>query len=99
MKLFSKREAIGFGWTTVMGNLGLAVVAMLIVVIINAFPVYTKSAVVTMVSAIFTMVVTLGVMRMALRFVDGDRGELVDLFAQIPLIIPYFIASPLPFPG
>ena len=30
---------------------------------------------------------------MALRFVDGDRGELVDLFAQIPLIIPYFIAS------
>ncbi len=76
-----------------MGNLGLAIVAMLIVVIINVFPVYTESAVVAFVSAIFTMVVALGVMRMALRFVDGDRGELVDLFAQIPLVIPYFIAS------
>ncbi len=93
MKLFSKREAIGFGWTTVIGNLGLALVAMFIVVLINVFPVYTESAVVAFVSAIFTMVVALGVMRMALRFVDGDRGELADLFAQIPLIIPYFIAS------
>ena len=93
MKLFSKREAIGFGWTTVMGNLGLALVAMFIVVLINVFPVYTESVVVGFVSAIFTMVVALGVMRMALRFVDGDRGELADLFAQIPLIIPYFVAS------
>ena len=32
-------------------------------------------------------------MRMALRFVDGDRGELADLFAKISLIIPYFVAS------
>jgi uncharacterized membrane protein len=30
---------------------------------------------------------------MSLRFVDDERGELVDLFAKIPLIIPYLIAS------
>jgi len=93
MKMFSKGEAIRFGWATVMANLGLAIVAMLIVCMINVFPVFTESVVVALVSAFFTMVVALGVMRIALRFVDGDRGELVDLFAKIPLIIPYLIAS------
>jgi uncharacterized membrane protein len=93
MKMFSKGEAIRFGWSTVTANLGLALVAMLIVVMINIFPVYTDSVVVALVSAFFTMVVALGVMRMALRFVDGERGELVDLFAKIPLIVPYLVAS------
>ncbi|UCG85899.1 MAG: hypothetical protein JSW71_18630 [Gemmatimonadota bacterium] len=93
MRMFSKAEAVRFGWTTVMANLGLAIVAMLIVLMINVFPVYTESTIVALVSAFFTMVVALGVMRMALRFVDGDRGELVDLFAKIPLIVPYLIAS------
>lgn len=93
MKLFSKGEAIKFGWVTVTANLGLFIVAMLIVLMINVFPVYTESIVVTLVSVVFTMVVTLGVMRMALRFVDRGRGELVDLFAKIPLIVPYLIAS------
>ena len=93
MSKFSKGEAVRFGWTIVMANLGLAIVAVIIVLVINAFPVYTESAVVALVSAFFTMVVALGVMRMALRFVDGERGELIDLFAKIPLIVPYLIAS------
>jgi uncharacterized membrane protein len=93
MSKFSKGEAVRFGWTIVMANLGLAIVAMIIMLMINAFPVYTESAVVALVSAFFTMVVALGVMRMALRFVDGERGELIDLFAKIPLVVPYLIAS------
>ncbi len=93
MSKFSKSEAVRFGWTIVMANLGLAIVAMIIVLTINVFPVYTESVVVALVSAFFTMVVALGVMRMALRFVDGERGELIDLFAKIPLIVPYLIAS------
>ena len=93
MSKFSKGEAVRFGWTIVMANLGLAIVAMIIMLMINAFPVYTESVVVALVSAFFTMVVALGVMRMALRFVDGERGELIDLFAKIPLVVPYLIAS------
>jgi len=93
MSKFSKTEAVRFGWTIVTTNLGLAIMAMIIVLMINAFPVYTESVVVALVSAFFTMVVALGVMRMALRFVDGERGELIDLFAKIPLIVPYLIAS------
>jgi uncharacterized membrane protein len=93
MSKFSKGEAVRFGWTIVMANLGLAIVAMIIMLMINAFPVYTESVVVALVSAFFTVVVALGVMRMALRFVDGERGELIDLFAKIPLVVPYLIAS------
>jgi uncharacterized membrane protein len=93
MKLFSKGEAIKFGWTTVIGNLGLFIVAILIVWLMSAFPAIFDSWIVYLVSWLFAMVVTLGVMRMSLRFVDDERGELVDLFAKIPLIIPYLIAS------
>jgi uncharacterized membrane protein len=35
----------------------------------------------------------MGIMRMILRFVDGDRGELVDLFATFPLLINYILAT------
>ena len=93
MKVFSKGEAIRFGWTTVIGNLGLFIVAILIVWLMSAFPAIWDSWVVYAVAWLFAMVVTLGVMRMSLRFVDEERGELVDLFAKIPLIIPYLIAS------
>jgi uncharacterized membrane protein len=93
MKVFSKGEAIKFGWTTVIGNLGLFVVAILIVWLMSAFPAIWDSWIVYLISWLFAMVVTLGIMRLSLRFVDQERGELVDLFAKLPLVIPYLIAS------
>jgi uncharacterized membrane protein len=93
MRRFSKGEAIRFGWTTVTQNFGLALVAMLIIVIIHGFSAYSRSGIAAVVAFVFTIVVALGAMRMVLRFVDGDRGELVDLFAKIPLVISYVIAT------
>ncbi len=90
---FSIGDAVRFGWTTATANLGLFIVAMIIVVMITIFPVFFDSALVAFVSWVLTMVVTLGIMRMSLRFVDGGRGELADLFASIPLVISYLIAS------
>jgi uncharacterized membrane protein len=91
---FSKGEAIKFGWSTTIDNLGLFVVAILIMLVIQMMPVLlTQSAVVMIVGTLLGMVVTMGIMRMVLRFVDGDRGELVDLFATFPLLVNYVIAT------
>jgi len=93
MQRFSKGESIKFGWDVATGNLGLFVVALLIMCMISVFPVFFDSWVVGLVSGILEMVVSLGLMKMCLRFVDGDRGELVDLFATFSLLISYLIAS------
>jgi uncharacterized membrane protein len=91
---FSKGEAIKFGWSTTIGNLGLFVFAVLTLMVIQLMPVLlTQSAVVMIVGTLLGMVVTMGIMRMVLRFADGDRGELVDLFATFPLLVNYVIAT------
>jgi len=90
---FSIGDAVRFGWTTATKNLGLFLMAMIIVVMISIFPVFFDSALVAFVSWVLSIVVTLGIMRLGLRFVDGGRGELADLFANIPLIVSYLIAS------
>ena len=86
-------DAIKFGWSTVISNVGLFLVAMLIVCAINLLPVLFDSFVVAVVSLVLTMVVALGIMRMSLRFVDGDRGELIDLFETFPFVVSYLVAS------
>jgi len=90
---FSMGEAVRFGWHTVTGNLGTFATAIIIIVVMNVFPVFFDSPVVAIVSWIFTMIVTLGIMRISLRFVDGETGELADLFATLPLVAGYLIAS------
>jgi len=91
---FSKGEAIRFGWTTTTGNLGLLVMALLIITAIGVMPVVASDSWVVMAVAwVLDLIVGLGVMRMALRFVDGEKGELVDLFSTFSLIGPYLIAS------
>jgi len=93
MQTFSKGESIRFGWDVATGNLGLFIVAFLIMFMISVFPVFFDSWVVAVVSSILEIVVSLGLMKMCLRFVDGDRGELVDLFATFSLLVSYLIAS------
>ena len=90
---FSIGEAVRFGWSTATSNLGLFIAAILIVVAISFFPLLFDSPVAAVVSWVLGMAVTLGIMRMSLKFVDGERGELIDLFETIPFIASYLIAS------
>jgi membrane-anchored glycerophosphoryl diester phosphodiesterase (GDPDase) len=91
---FSKSEAIKFGWDTTTGNLGLMVMALVIIAAIGVMPVVASDSWVVMVVAwVFDIVVGMGIVRMTLRFVDGGKGELADLFSAIPLIPKYLIAS------
>lgn len=91
---FSKSEAIKFGWDTTTGNLGLMVMSLIIIMAIGVMPVVASDSwVVMVVTWVLDIVVGMGIVRMTLRFVDGDKGELVDLFSPIPLIPNYLIAS------
>ena len=90
---FSKGEAVRFGWETVTSNLGLFVVAVAIMLGVNLMPVVSGSIVVAIVASLLCLVVAMGLMRMSLRFVDGGRGELADLFATFSLIVKYILAS------
>ncbi len=91
---FSKGEAIKFGWDTTTGNLGLMVMSLIIIMAIGVMPaVASNSWVVMVVTWVLDIVVGMGIVRMTLRFVDGEKGELVDLFSPIPLIPKYLIAS------
>lgn len=91
---FSKGAAIRFGWATATGNLGLFVLAIAIIMGIGLMPaVVTDSWVVMVVTWVFDMAVGMGMLRMSLRFVDGEKGELVDLFSTISLIPKYLLAS------
>ncbi len=90
---FSVGDAVKFGWSTATSNLGLFIVAIAIVLAISLFPLLFDSPVAAIVSWVLGMVVTLGIMRMSLKFVDGGRGELIDLFETIPFVASYLIAS------
>ena len=91
---FSKGDAIKFGWDTTTGNLGLMVMSLIIIVAIGVMPVVASNSwVVMVVTWVLGIVVGMGIVRMTLRFVDGGKGELVDLFSPIPLIPNYLIAS------
>lgn len=91
---FSKGDAIKFGWETTTGNLGLLVLGWIIFIAIGLMPtVASNSWVVMAVAWVFDMVVWMGLLKMTLRFVDGDKGELADLFSTFPLILKFLIAS------
>lgn len=93
-KKFSKGDAIRFGWDTTTGNIGVCVLALVIVLAIGLMPAAASDSWVVMVVAwVFDIAVAMGVVKMTLRFVDGDKGELVDLFSTIPMIPQYLVAS------
>ncbi len=91
---FSKAEAIKFGWETTTRNVGLLVLGWVIFIAIGFMPaVATDSMVVAVVAWVFDLVIWMGLMRMTLKFVDGNKGELADLFSTFNLILRYLGAS------
>ncbi len=91
---FSKADAIKFGWETTTGNIGLLVLGWVIFIAIGMMPVFASDSWVVMVVAwVFDAVVWMGLIRMTLRFVDGDKGELADLFSTFPLLLKFLVAS------
>lgn len=106
-KMFSKREALRFGWETVKQNLGLILVLVLVSGVIYYVPSVIQavvgeidgtalgavSALVTIVFWPFQVAVSLGWLKIGLNFVDGKGSTVNDLFIYWRYFFKYLIAG------
>lgn len=97
MKRFSIDEAVRFGWETVKANLGL-MVGLTIVVwavsgagqVLHFLPVLGSVG-----SWLLGTIMSMGVIRIVLKFADGGKGDFNDLFAGFDVFLDYLGASVL----
>jgi uncharacterized membrane protein len=96
---FSMSEAISFGWDTMKANIGffigLLIVAFLIENIPGTLGRYARGdfpligALLTLAGVILGFVVQMGLIRVSLKFCDGERGKLDDLLSSFDLLLNF----------
>jgi ribosomal protein L40E len=100
---FSKSEAIGFGWNTMKSNLGFFIGLLIMVGLIYFVPGFIAelveedapllSIIISLAGWVISIVVQMGLIRIALRFCDNEEGEFADLFSCFPLFFKYLLGS------
>lgn len=102
-KKFSTDEAIRFGWNTMKSNLGFFIGLLIVVGLIYSVPdiileLVTKDApilsiIIWIVSWILSILVSMGLIKISLRFCDNEKARFSDLFSQYPLFFKYLFGS------
>ena len=102
-KGFTPESAIRYGWETMKNNLGFFIGVLLLagltVIIPNVISTVTKKSMPVfstcfgVLGGIFQIIVSMGLIRISLNFVDNVESRAGDLFSCIPLLLKYFIAS------
>ena len=99
---FSKSEAIRFGWNTMKSHLGFFIVLLILVALIYVVPdilaELTKDTpilptIIAIASLVLYVLTQMGLIGISLKFVNGDKGKLADLFAYLPLFLKYLLGS------
>jgi len=103
MARFSIGESFDFGWDTMKKNFGFFFILLLIVFLFNIAmqplvkPTPEGSMGVPLIARILYMIVMaiidMGLIRIALRFVDRLKNGFGDLFACLPLAISYIVSG------
>lgn len=103
MKSFSVSEAIKFGWNTTKANFSFFVKIILIVGLVylvsGAISESVKdsdrvtSTAFGAVSWIIQMIVGIGLTKIAIKFADGQKAEIADLYNHYPLFFKYLAGS------
>jgi uncharacterized membrane protein len=96
---FSKKEAIRFGWNTMKSNLGFFIVLLIVWVLLYSVPFIIAEMVlrvnIFLGNVLFiadfalTIIISIGLVKIALRFCDNDKGRFTDLFSQYRLFFKY----------
>ena len=87
-------EALSFGWSTTKSNFGFLVAVLIVAILVGALPeALSESVFMDLVSFALSSAMTMGVIRISLRFCDGKRPAFGDLFSCFPLLPQYIIAS------
>jgi uncharacterized membrane protein len=97
MKRFSIDEAVRFGWDTVKANLGLMIGLTIVIYavsgagqVLHFLPVLGSIG-----SWLLGIIMSMGMTRVVLKFVDGGKGDFNDLFASFDVLLDYLGASVL----
>ena len=94
---FSIGEALSWGWSKLQENVGPLAVAFLAIVVVNLiFSFLGRGALgwfFNLIGWFVSLLISMGVIRIALKITDGRPVETADLFQRADLAIPYFIAS------
>ncbi|MBZ1356239.1 MAG: hypothetical protein KY054_00500, partial [Candidatus Nealsonbacteria bacterium] len=100
-KKFSKGEAIRFGWNTMKSNLvffiGLFIVFGLLYIVPSIIADMALEANIFLVvfhiaDFVLTIIISIGLLKIALKFSDNEKGRFSDLFSQYRLFFNYLFA-------
>jgi len=101
---FSKIEAIKYGWNTVLANFKFFAILFLILIGVNIIPQLASSFfeynqapllgfIIALVGLGIQLVVSLGIIGIALNFYDKKKTQYKKLFDYFHLVIPFILAS------
>jgi uncharacterized membrane protein len=100
---FSMRAALGFGWQATWAHLGFFIVLMIVVGVLEVVPGAVAnalarsspllSALLRLVGMVLSLLMSIGLIHIALRFVDQQSARLGDLFARASVFFPYLAVS------
>jgi len=94
---FSIGEALGYGWKKLQQNVGPLVSAALAILAVNIIFWFlgrgSLAGLMSLIGWFVSVLISMGLIRIALKIVDGRPVETADLFQRIDLAIPYIIAS------
>lgn len=103
-RFFSKSEAVLFGWNTLKKNFGFFLGMLAIVVAINLLFALVMSSfseeapkvlviAVSVISWILDLLISMGVIRITLKFCDQEKPTYRDLFSAYRLLLNYLLGS------
>lgn len=94
---FSIGEALGYGWKKLQENIGPLVTAALAILAVNVIFWLLGGGFLgglfKLIGWFVSILISMGLIRIALKIVDGKPVETADLFQRADLALPYFIAS------
>jgi uncharacterized membrane protein len=102
-KKFVISEAVQFGWDTTKSNIGFFIGLLIVVGLIEYVPdiiatmieadAPVLSIIIQISSVVLSMIIVMGLIKIFLRFCDGEKGEFSDLFSCYPLFFKYLVGS------
>ena len=102
-KTFSISEALNFGWKTALKNYWFILISILVAGVAASVPGIISERisedlpifglVFSIAGVVLGVVVEMGLIAVMLKFVDGKKPRLADLFSTLPLFFNYVFAS------
>ncbi len=96
-------EAVQFGWNTTKSNIGFFIGLLIVAGLIQYVPdiIATTieadapflSSIILIASYVLSMIVMMGLIKIFLRFCDGEKGGFSDLLSCYPLFFKYLVGS------